>query len=131
MHTLAREVKVTAVLPSGTTRPLIWIKDWNFNWQDRYFYKEFIPFPRGTRVECEAFYDNSAGNPLNPNRPPREVRWGEATTEEMLFCPVYVVADRPDDYLRLLWQTAAIPGLLQRWYLEQGGTSLWETTPRK
>jgi hypothetical protein len=131
MHTLGREVKATAVLPDGATRSLIWIKDWNFNWQDRYLYKEFVRLPRGTRLECEAFYDNSAGNLLNPNRPPREVRWGEATTEEMLLCPVYVVAERPEDYGLLLWQTATIPGLLQHWYLEQGGFSLRPGLPRK
>jgi mono/diheme cytochrome c family protein len=124
MHNLGREMKVTAVLPDGAQRPLIWIKDWNFNWQDRYLFKEFVPLPRGTRLECEAFYDNSAGNSLNPNHPPREVRWGEATTEEMLLCPVYVVADRPEDYARVLLRTAAIPGLMKTWYFEQGGGSL-------
>ena len=131
MHTLGREMKVTAVLPDGTSRPLIWIKDWNFNWQDRYFFKEFVPLPRGTRLECAALYDNSVNNPLNPNRPPREVRWGEATTEEMLLCPVYVVADRAEDYARLLLRTAAIPGLMKTWYFEQGGYSLRQESSRK
>jgi hypothetical protein len=131
MHTLAREVKVTAVLPDGVQRSMIWIKDWNFNWQDRYLYKEFVTLPRGTRLECEAFYDNSANNPLNPNRPPREVRWGEATTEEMLLCPLYVVADRTEDYAQLLLKTAFIPGLLKTWYLEQGGASIRQEPSKK
>jgi hypothetical protein len=30
-----------------------------------------------------AYYDNSAGNPRNPNDPPKPVSWGEATTDEM------------------------------------------------
>ena len=131
MHTLGREVKVRAVLPDGAQQPLIWIRDWNFNWQDRYLYKEFVPLPRGTRLECEAFYDNSEKNPQNPNQPPREVRWGEATTEEMLLCPVYVVANRTEDYARLLLRTVTIPGLIQTWYLEQGGESVRQADLRK
>lgn len=121
MHNLGKEMKVEAVLPDGKRQPLIWIKDWNFNWQDRYLYREAIALPRGTRLECEAFYDNSASNPLNPNRPPRAVRWGEATTDEMLLCPVYVTAERPADYLQLFLKTAAIPGLVRNWYFENGG----------
>ncbi len=30
-----------------------------------------------------AHYDNSAKNPRNPNTPPKDVKWGEATTDEM------------------------------------------------
>jgi hypothetical protein len=34
-------------------------------------------------LEIEARYDNSASNPLNPNKPPKEVRYGEQSTDEM------------------------------------------------
>src|SRR5207248_3238294 len=50
MHFLGREIKVEAVLPDGQRQPLIWIKDWNFNWQDRYLYREMVALPKGTRV---------------------------------------------------------------------------------
>ena len=36
-----------------------------------------------------ATYDNSASNPLNPNDPPQPMNWGELTTDEMFFCPIY------------------------------------------
>ena len=39
----------------------------------------------GTRVEVEGVYDNSLANPNNPSNPPKEVRFGEQTTNEMLF----------------------------------------------
>ena len=32
-------MKATATLPDGSTQPLLWIQDWDFNWQDRYNYK--------------------------------------------------------------------------------------------
>ncbi len=33
-HYLCREMKMTAVLPDGSTKGLLWIKDWDFSWQD-------------------------------------------------------------------------------------------------
>jgi len=32
-HYLGKDMRVNAYLPDGTTKPLIWIKDWDFNWQ--------------------------------------------------------------------------------------------------
>jgi len=83
MHVLGREMKVTATLPDGTVKPLIWIPDWNFNWQETYPFREPVFLPRGTKIDVTAYYDNSEKNPNNPNRPPKTVRWGEETTDEM------------------------------------------------
>jgi hypothetical protein len=97
MHLLGREMKVTAILPDGKKRPLIWIKDWDFNWQNEYHYARPIPLPRGTKVAVEAFYDNSADNPKNPNSPPKLVRGGDTTNDEMCNCALSVIVDRPRD----------------------------------
>ncbi len=40
--------------------------------------------PKGARIECTAWYDNSANNPRNPD-PASEVRWGEQSWEEMMI----------------------------------------------
>ena len=39
--------------------------------------------PKGTRLDGELTYDNSAGNYRNPNTPPKRVQWGENSTDEM------------------------------------------------
>jgi hypothetical protein len=83
MHLLGRTVRATATLPDGTTRPLIAIADWDFNWQTYYQYARPVRLPAGTRVEVEWTFDNSADNPTNPSHPPRPVRFGEQTTDEM------------------------------------------------
>ncbi len=83
MHLLGREMRVTAQLPNQSSRPLVWIKDWDFNWQGDYFFDDLIYLPEGTVVEAVAYYDNSQGNPNNPTTPPRAVGWGEKTTDEM------------------------------------------------
>lgn len=82
-HYLAREMKATATLPDGSSRPLIWIRDWDFNWQDSYVYKEPFTLPRGTRLDVTLTYDNSADNPRNPTSPPRRALWGEQSLDEM------------------------------------------------
>jgi Tol biopolymer transport system component len=82
-HYLAREMKATATLPDGSTRPLIWIHDWDFNWQDSYVYKEPFTLPKGTRLDVTLTYDNSADNPRNPISPPRRALWGEQSLDEM------------------------------------------------
>jgi mono/diheme cytochrome c family protein len=82
-HYLGKEIKATATLPDGSTRPMLWIKDWDFNWQDRYFYREPVALPKGTRIDVTISYDNSADNPHNPCDPPRRVQWGLQSTDEM------------------------------------------------
>jgi hypothetical protein len=97
-HYLAREMKMTATLPDGTTRGLLWIGDWDFGWQDSYFYKTPFTLPRGTRIDSEISYDNSDANPRNPNAPPKRVKWGLGTLDEMGSMTLLVVASsRADD----------------------------------
>lgn len=93
MHLLGREMKVTAKYPDGTVHPLIYIDDWDFNWQGSYVFANPVPLPSGTVIELQAFYDNSAGNPRQPNSPPKTVRWGENTTDEMCIAFIRVTTD--------------------------------------
>jgi peroxiredoxin len=93
MHLLGREMKVTATYPDGKTENLVWIKDWDYRWQDSYRYREPLRLPRGTKVEVVAYFDNTSANPRNPSNPPRRVRFGEQTTDEMAFAIMEVVPD--------------------------------------
>src|SRR2546428_7660381 len=52
-HYLGKNLKLTAHLPNGTTVPLIWIKEWDFNWQGTYVYEKRIALPKDTKVELE------------------------------------------------------------------------------
>ena len=86
MHMFGKEMKVWAVLPDGTEKSLIWIKNWEFNWQMAYRYKEPITLPqRNAHEPPYAVYDNTTGNPNQPSNPPKLVTFGEQTTDEMCF----------------------------------------------
>jgi hypothetical protein len=82
-HYLCKEMKMTATLPDGTTRGVLWIKPWDFNWQDSYFFETPFPLPKGTRIDTTIVYDNSTSNLKNPNTPPKRVRWGRGSFDEM------------------------------------------------
>lgn len=82
-HYLGREMLAVATLPDGTTRQLLWIRDWDFNWHDRYDFLTPIPLPKGSRVNVRISFDNTEENPRNPSRPPRRVRFGGESLDEM------------------------------------------------
>jgi hypothetical protein len=82
-HYLGKELQGYAILPDGTKKWLLLIKNWDFNWQGDYRYKEPVFLPKGTTLAMHFTYDNSVGNPRNPNHPPKRVRYGLQTTDEM------------------------------------------------
>jgi hypothetical protein len=105
-HYICKDMKGWAILPDGRKQWLIWIRDWNFNWQEQYRYAVPLKLPAGTRFEMEFTYDNSEANPSNPNHPPKRVLWGPSTTDEMAGLHVQVVPEDMDDWHELgqaLW----------------------------
>ena len=98
MHWLGSDFVMTAERPDGTEQTLIRVDRWDFNWQDTYDFAEPVSLPRGTIVRMVAHFDNSAGNPANPSDPPKDVSWGEQTTDEM--CIGFMQLTRDDEHLR-------------------------------
>jgi tetratricopeptide (TPR) repeat protein len=100
-HYRARQIEGFATLPDGSRTPLILIKDWDFNWQDAYRFTKPVPLPRGTTLQMRFTYDNSAANRRNPDRPPRRVRWGQRSSDEMGDLWIQVLPRTDADRLRL------------------------------
>jgi hypothetical protein len=80
------------VLPDGTTKDILSVPHYDFNWQTYYLFKEPLQVPKGAKIVSTAWYDNSSGNKDNPNSK-ADVKWGDQTWEEMqytgmLFSPV-------------------------------------------
>ncbi len=82
-HYRAREVVGSATLPDGSTKSLIYIKDWDVRWQHVYRLVEPLVLPRGTTVAMRYRFDNSTGNSRNPQQPPVRVSWGQFSRDEM------------------------------------------------
>jgi peroxiredoxin len=84
MHLRGKDFKYDVVYPDGTTRTILSVPRYDFAWQATYHLKEPLRLPAGTRIKCLAHFDNSPGNPWNPD-PTKKVMFGEQTWEEMMI----------------------------------------------
>jgi len=82
-HYLGKQVDAWAELPDGSRRTLVKIADWDINWQAVYTYRRPVSLPAGTVVAMRIAYDNTARNVRNPSHPPRRVRNGDRSEDEM------------------------------------------------
>jgi peroxiredoxin len=84
LHLRGKSFRFEAHFPDGRREILLDVPRYDFNWQLRYDLAEPKALPRGTRLVCNAYYDNSPSNPANPDATKRVV-WGDQTWEEMLI----------------------------------------------
>ena len=100
-HYLGKQMRLTATLPNGDVKTLLRIDDWDFSWQERYRFADFVALRKGTRLDAEISYDNTSANKRNPNRPPVRVTWGEESNDEMGSIGLQVVAASPGELPQL------------------------------
>jgi hypothetical protein len=112
MHLIGRSIKVWGLTPLGDTLRIVDIPQWHFHWQGSYTFLQPVKAPRGTVLQAEAVYDNTVNNPFNPSNPPRDVRVGEATTDEMMLVFFAFTAYRPGDENLIIGEPrpAPVPG---------------------
>ncbi|MCC7421302.1 MAG: redoxin domain-containing protein [Planctomycetaceae bacterium] len=84
MHVRGKSFAYEAHYPDGKKETLLNVPRYDFNWQTGYALAEPLTMPAGTRIRCEAHYDNSRDNPANPD-PTQTVRWGDQTWNEMMI----------------------------------------------
>jgi hypothetical protein len=101
MHLLGRQIRIDLVHADASVKPLIYIDDWDFNWQNLYTLTDPIAFASGDTLRVSSVFDNSENNPKNPNNPIVPVSWGEGTTDEMVVGYVGVILDQ--EYLTSLF----------------------------
>jgi hypothetical protein len=102
MHLRGKAFEFRAVYPDGRKEVLLSVPKYDFNWQTDYLLADPIALPKGTRIECTAWWDNSANNPFNPD-PGKPVRWGDQSWEEMMVGFFELEFDRkldPSDVFR-------------------------------
>ena len=83
MHTRGKDFEYRLVFPNGETQTILRVPHYNWRWQLWYNLAQPIVLPKGTRIECTAHFDNSAGNPENPD-PTKTVIWGQMSWDEMM-----------------------------------------------
>jgi hypothetical protein len=92
MHLRGKDFKYEAVYADGRRETLLFVPRFNFNWQSSYRLAEPLRLPAGSSIHCTAHFDNSTGNPNNPD-PAKAVYWGDQTWQEMMVGWMDVVLD--------------------------------------
>jgi hypothetical protein len=83
MHLRGKSMVFTAQYANGEKEILLDVPRYDFDWQLTYSPTQPKILPAGTRLGVQASFDNSGGNPDNPD-PAAWVRFGEKTTDEMM-----------------------------------------------
>ncbi len=83
MHNRGKGMKYTLERPDGSEEVLLDVPEYDYNWQNIYRFREPIDAPAGSLVKVVARWDNSEGNPDNPDAT-IDVVWGDGTDQEML-----------------------------------------------
>jgi hypothetical protein len=84
MHLRGKAFSYEAVFPDQNRETLLDVPHYDFNWQTTYRLAEPRKLPIGTHIHSVAHFDNSPGNPHNPD-PTKSVRWGDQTWDEMMI----------------------------------------------
>lgn len=83
-HLRGTRWKYTLEQPDGSSKVVLDIPRYDFNWQTYYFFKTPLEIPAGAKLKSVAWYDNSATNKANPDAT-KDVKWGDQTWEEMQY----------------------------------------------
>jgi peroxiredoxin len=106
MHLRGKSFRYEAVYPDGRGEILLDVPRYDFNWQHRYVLAGPKRLPKGSRLVCTAVYDNSTGNPNNPD-PAATVRAGTQSWDEM-FNGYFEVCLADEDLTRPVAWTVAV-----------------------
>jgi hypothetical protein len=93
MHTLGRSGSIGIVHADGTREGLLHIPDWAFGWQETYILRQPARVGPGDQLYVECHFDNSPEHqmPIDGQLPPpRDVNWGDHTSDEMCLGAVLV-----------------------------------------
>jgi hypothetical protein len=101
MHLRGKSFEYRAVLPDGSREVLLRVPAYDFNWQLTYELAEERVFPKGTKFEATAVFDNSPGNKFNPD-PKASVRFGDQTWDEMMVGFVEIAIPPDQDLSKLI-----------------------------
>jgi len=93
-HYRGKSFQYVLEYPDGNREVLLWIPDYDFNWQHLYQFKEPRFVPAGSKLIATWWFDNSEGNPFNPD-PRRDVPYGEETFNEMANARIYFASATP------------------------------------
>jgi thiol-disulfide isomerase/thioredoxin len=96
MHLRGKDMTFKALFPDGKEETLLSVPNYHFDWQQNYRWQPGTKkFPKGTKIEVTAHFDNSKFNPYNPDAK-QAVRFGPQTVHEMMYGFFFYTQDGED-----------------------------------
>ncbi|WP_254506817.1 redoxin family protein [Anatilimnocola floriformis] len=96
MHLRGKDMTFKALFPNGDEETLLSVPNYHFDWQQNFRWQPNTKkFPKGTKIEVTAHFDNSKFNPYNPDAT-QAVRFGPQTVNEMMYGFFFYTADGED-----------------------------------
>ena len=84
MHLRGKAFEYRVTYPDGRKEEILRVPKYDFSWQLTYVPEKPLFLPKGSIVQCTAWFDNSPNNPNNPD-PKAEVHFGDQSWEEMMI----------------------------------------------
>jgi hypothetical protein len=108
LHLRGKGMSMEAIYPDGRKELLSLIDNFQFNWHNNYIYADDAAplLPKGTVLKFDAWYDNTADNPSNPD-PADFVTWGDRAADEMGHAWVGVTDLTQEQYDQLVAERAS------------------------
>lgn len=94
MHYRGKAMRYELEYPDGEREVLLWVPDYDFNWQFLYEYETPKFIPAGSTMHMSWWFDNSEANRFNPD-PTQDVVYGPETTDEMANARIYYAPTTP------------------------------------
>jgi hypothetical protein len=60
----AISMELTAFLPDGSVRPLVWLRDYRSDWPSPLVFADPVPLPRGARLVLTTYLVNTTDAPV-------------------------------------------------------------------
>ena len=93
MHLRGKDMTYIVTYPDGRSETIFRIPRWDYLWQQEFWLEQPLHLPKGSKLRVIAHFDNSSGNPINPD-PKATLTWGDQTWEEMMGGFIqYIVRD--------------------------------------
>jgi hypothetical protein len=84
MHLRGKAFEYRVTYPDGRKEEILRVPKYDFSWQLTYVPEKPLFLPKGSVVQCTAWFDNSPNNPNNPD-PTAKVHFGDQSWEEMMI----------------------------------------------
>ena len=90
MHLRGKATSISIINPKGVEKKIFRLDPFNYNLQRIYYLKNPLQIEKNSTIICRNWFDNSFGNPVNPDFK-RNVTWGEMVDQEMSLCAFHLV----------------------------------------